>query len=74
VKILYAPDSGDTVHSDQPTRMLYVVSNVVRHGRAERGGWNPAGLAPGDYVVRVYAADWAGNVGVAGRDLAITIR
>jgi len=38
VKILYAPDSGDTVHSDQPTRMLYVVSNVVRHGRAERGG------------------------------------
>ncbi|MFA5963228.1 MAG: SMP-30/gluconolactonase/LRE family protein [Sphingomonas sp.] len=74
VKILYAPDSGDTVHSDQPTRMLYVVSNVVRHGRAERGGWNPAGLAPGDYVVRVYAADWAGNVAVSGRDLAIMIR
>jgi sugar lactone lactonase YvrE len=74
VKILYAPDSGDTVHSDQPTRMLYVVSNVVRHGRAERGGWNPAGLAPGDYVVRVYAADWAGNVAAAGRDLAVTIR
>lgn len=74
VKILYAPDSGDTVHSDQPTRMLYVVSNVVRHGRAERGGWNPAGLAPGDYVVRVYAADRAGNVAAAGRDLAITIR
>ena len=74
VKILYAPDSGDTVHSDQPTRMLYVVSNVVRHGRAERGGWNPAGLAPGDYTIRIYAADRSGNVASAGRDLPITIR
>jgi hypothetical protein len=74
VKILYAPDSGDTVHSDQPTRMLYVVSNVVRHGRAERGGWNPAGLEAGDYVIRIYAADRAGNVASIGRDLAITIR
>ena len=74
VKILYAPDSGDAVHSDQPTRMLYVVSNVVRHGRAERGVWNPAGLAPGDYTIRIYAADRAGNVAVAGRDLPITIR
>jgi sugar lactone lactonase YvrE len=74
VKILYAPDSGDTVHSDQQTRMLYVVSNVVRHGRAERVGWSPAGLAAGDYVVRVYAADRAGNVAAAGRDLPITIR
>lgn len=74
VKILYAPDSGDAVHSDQPTRMLYVVSNVVRHGRAERGGWNPAGLAPGDYTIRIYAADRAGNVAAAGRDVPITIR
>ena len=74
VKILYAPDSGDTVHSDQPTRMLYVVSNVVRHGRAERGGWNPAALAAGDYTIRIYAADRAGNVASGGRDLPITIR
>ncbi|MDB5708133.1 MAG: gluconolaconase [Sphingomonas bacterium] len=74
VKILYAPDSGDTVHSDQPTRMLYVVSNVVRHGRAERGGWNPAGLSPGDYTIRIYAADRARNVASRGRDLSITVR
>jgi sugar lactone lactonase YvrE len=74
VKILYAPDSGDTVHSDQPTRMLYVVSNVVRHGRAERGGWNPADLPPGDYTIRTYAADRNGNVAATGRDLPITIR
>jgi len=74
VKILYAPDSGDTVHSDQPTRMLYVVSNVVRHGRAERGRWNPAGLAAGDYTIRIYAADRAGNIASVGRDLPVTIR
>ncbi|MDB5708137.1 MAG: gluconolaconase [Sphingomonas bacterium] len=74
VKILYAPDSGDTVHSDQPTRMLYVVSNVVRHGLAERVGWDPAGLVAGDYVIRIYASDRAGNVATAGRDLLVTIR
>jgi sugar lactone lactonase YvrE len=73
-KIVYAPASGDTVHSDQPTRMLYVVTNIVRHGRAEPGGWNPAGLPPGDYTIRIYATDRAGNVALNGRDLAITIR
>jgi hypothetical protein len=74
VKILYAPDSGDTVHSDQPTRILYVVSNVVRHGRAERGGWDPARLAAGDYAIRGYAADRTGNVASTGRELSVTIR
>jgi hypothetical protein len=73
-KIAYAPASGDAVHSDQPTRMLYVVTNNVRHGRAEPGGWNPAGLPPGDYTIRIYAADRAGNVASSGRDLAITTR
>jgi DNA-binding beta-propeller fold protein YncE len=73
-KIAYAPASGDTVHSEQRTRFLYVVSNVIRHGRAERVGWNPATLPRGDYTIRIYAADHAGNVAVGGRDLPITIR
>jgi sugar lactone lactonase YvrE len=73
-KIAYAPASGDAVHSDQPTRMLYVVTNIVRHGRAELGGWDPAGLAPGDYTIRIFAADRAGNVASSGRDLSIRIR
>jgi sugar lactone lactonase YvrE len=73
-KIAYAPASGDAVHSDQPTKMLYVVTNIVRHGRAEPGGWNPTGLPPGDYTIRIYAADRAGNVASGGRDLSITIR
>ena len=73
-KTIYAPDSGDTVHSDQRTRFLYVVTNYARHGRVSQGGWNPAGLAAGDYTIRVYAADRAGNVALNGRDLPITIR
>jgi hypothetical protein len=73
-KVAYAPASGDTVHSDQRTRFLYVVTNVVRNGRASPGGWNPAEVAPGNYTIRIHAADRAGNVAMAGRDLPITIR
>jgi len=72
-KIAYAPASGDTVHSDQHTRFLYVVSNIVRHGRAEPVGWNPADLPRGEYTIRVYAADHAGNVAASGRDLPIVV-
>ncbi|OYY89407.1 MAG: hypothetical protein B7Y45_12345 [Sphingomonas sp. 28-66-16] len=73
-RIAYAPASGDAVHSDQRTRFLYVVSNHIRHGRAAPGGWDPADLPPGDYTIRIYAADRAGNVASSGRDLPITIR
>ncbi|WBH15035.1 NHL repeat-containing protein [Sphingomonas radiodurans] len=73
-KIIYAPASGDSVHSDQRTRMLYVVSNWGRHGQTQKRGWNPAGLTAGDYVIRIFAADRMGNVAKAGRDRPITIR
>ena len=73
-KIAYAPASGDSVHGAEQTRFLYVVTNRVRAGRAETIGWRPDGLAPGDYVVRVLAADYAGNEATLGRDLPITIR
>ncbi len=73
-KIAYAPASGDAVHSEQPTRFLYVVTNRVRDGQAQTGGWQPDGLPPGDYVVRILAADYAGNAAVEGRDLAISVR
>jgi hypothetical protein len=73
-KFAYAPDSGDTVHSDQQTRFLYVVTNRVRGGRAETVGWRPADLPPGDYTLRIIAADYAGNQAVDGRDVAIIVR
>jgi hypothetical protein len=30
-------------------------------------------LAPGDYILRIYAADYAGQVATEGRDLAIRV-
>lgn len=74
VKIIYAPASGDAVHSAQATRFLYVVTNRLRDGHTETGGWNPAELTPGDYTVRILAADYAGNQAMAGRDLPISVR
>ena len=73
VQVAYARDSGITVYGSATTRFLYVVTNVVRDGAARTGSWNPAPLSPGDYVVRIYAADFSGNVALAGRDLPIRI-
>ena len=73
VKLAYAEGSGITVYGSKATRFLYQVTNTVRDGVARSGSWNPAGLAPGDYTIRILAADYAGNVALAGRDLAITI-
>jgi sugar lactone lactonase YvrE len=73
-KIAYAPESGETVHGARETRFLYVVSNRVRGGHAEIVGWRPADLPPGDYTLRVYAADYVGNEALDGRDLQVTVR
>ncbi|MGZ8294137.1 MAG: gluconolaconase [Telluria sp.] len=73
VKVAYAADSGITVYGSDATRFLYVVTNMVRDGAAREGGWDPAGLAPGDYTIRIFAADYAGNTASSGRDLAITV-
>lgn len=74
VKLAYAPSSGDTVHGNAETRFLYVVTNRVRDGVAEPGAWRVAGLAPGDYTLRIYAADFAGNVATTGRDLSVHVQ
>jgi len=74
VKLAYADKSGITVYGSARTRFLYVVTNTVRDGQARSGGWDPAALAPGDYTIRVFAADYVGNEALAGRDLPITVR
>jgi len=74
VKVAYADNSGITVYGSAATRFLYVVTNSVRDGRAAAGSWDPAPLAPGDYTIRILAADFAGNEALAGRDLAITVQ
>lgn len=74
VKVAYADKSGITVYGNATTRFLYVVTNTVRDGAAASGSWDPAALAPGDYTIRIFAADFAGNEALAGRDLAITVQ
>jgi sugar lactone lactonase YvrE len=73
VKIAYADSSGITVYGSATTRFLYVVTNVVRDGRAHADTWRTSALPPGDYVLRIIAADYAGNEARTGRDLPITI-
>ncbi|MES2069616.1 MAG: gluconolaconase [Pseudomonadota bacterium] len=73
VKIAYAESSGVTVHGSAETRFLYVVTNTVRDGLAKTGAWHTAELPAGDYIVRIFAADYAGNVAKSGRDLPVTI-
>ena len=46
---------------------------AVRHGRAERGLWDTSTLPPGDYTLRILAADFAGNEAVENRDVLVTI-
>ncbi|MDC8759891.1 gluconolaconase [Janthinobacterium fluminis] len=73
VKLVYAASSGITVHGNATTRFLYDVNNTLADGRVGPGAWHIAALAPGRYVLRILAADYAGNVALAGRDLALAI-
>jgi sugar lactone lactonase YvrE len=73
VKIAYAEGSGETVHGSAATRFLYVVTNTMRNGHAERGSWRAGQLPRGDYLIRISAVDYAGNMATAGRDLPITL-
>lgn len=73
-KIAYADQSGITVYGSQMTRFLYEVTNIVSHGQAMTGVWDTSQIPPGDYVLRIIAADFSGNEAEDGRDLLITIR
>jgi hypothetical protein len=73
VKLLYAENSGITVYGSKATVFAYAVNNTLHDGVALPGTWKVDGLEPGDYVLRVYAADFAGQVALEGRDLPITV-
>jgi DNA-binding beta-propeller fold protein YncE len=72
-KIAYAEESGITVYGSAATRFLYELTNTVRGGRAERGVWDASALAPGDYVLRVFASDFAGNTAEENRDVMLRV-
>lgn len=73
VKIAYADRSGITVYGSAATKFLYVVTNTVRDGRVAEGVWKTSELPPGDYLLRILAADFAGNQATDGRDLPVTV-
>ena len=73
VRLAYAGSSGITVYGSKATRFIYALTNRMVGGVAAPGNWHVAALAPGDYVLRILAADYAGNVAVQGRDLPITV-
>jgi sugar lactone lactonase YvrE len=73
VKAVYAPTSGITVYGSASTQFDYALNNRLRDGRIETGNWRIADLAPGEYLLRIHAADYAGQVAQNGRDLAFVI-
>ncbi len=72
-QVVYAPGSGIPAYGNQRTRFLYVVTNRLEGGIATHDTWDTTTLAPGDYTVRIHAADIAGNLAVARRDLPVTV-
>jgi sugar lactone lactonase YvrE len=72
-RLVYAPGSGIPVYGRRSTHFLYVVTNTLRGGVASPGAWDADALPPGDYILRILAADIRGNEAAANRDLLITI-
>ncbi|MGO1540052.1 MAG: NHL repeat-containing protein, partial [Luteimonas sp.] len=73
VKVAYAASSGITVHGAARTRFLYVANNRVRANELAIEHWQPSGLPPGDYIIRAFAEDAAGNQAVGPHDLPIRV-
>ncbi|XLZ71744.1 NHL repeat-containing protein [Massilia sp. SR12] len=73
VKVVYSADSGITVYGSKATRFTYALHSKLAQGEATPGKWKVSDLPPGDYTLRIHAADFAGNTAQAGRDLPLTI-
>jgi len=73
VKLVYAPNSGITVYGSKATHFAYAVNNRLQDGEVRAGSWQLGALAPGDYILRIHAADYAGLLALEGRDLPLVI-
>jgi hypothetical protein len=60
VLMVYAEGSGVSAYG-MPTKFKYIVTNLVRDGRAVAGVFRTSSLAAGNYLIRVIAEDRAGN-------------
>jgi sugar lactone lactonase YvrE len=73
VKLAFASESGITVYGSATTRFLYDITNIVRDGYDAPSVWNTSELPPGDYVLRIIAADFSGNEALSDRDFPIRV-
>jgi len=71
--LVYAPGSGIPFYRGGRTRFLYIVTDSFHEGVASAGWWDTTLLPPGDYTLRVWAADIFGNAALANRDVPVTI-
>ncbi len=60
VSKVFASGSGVSAYGT-PTRFKYIVTNRVRDGEAISGFLRASSLAPGNYIIKVIAEDYAGN-------------
>jgi hypothetical protein len=72
-RVLYDSGSGIPFYGTRRTRFLYVVTSTLRDGVASDDAWDAGTLPPGDYTLRILAADINGNEAIANRDVSITI-
>jgi sugar lactone lactonase YvrE len=69
VPLAYA--AGSKAGATGETIFAYVVTNVVRDRSATENFWHTSELPVGDYILRVFAADFFGNK--TTRDLAVRV-
>ncbi len=72
-RLVYAPGSGIPFYGRRVTRFLYIVTNRFQEGAATHGVLDLSSLAPGDYTLRIRAADVRGNEALANRDVLMTV-
>ncbi len=73
VKLLYAEKSGITVHGNASTRFLYNLTHDFHLGQTKSQLWAIKDLAAGEYTIRIFAYDYAGNQAVGKQDLRIQL-
>jgi sugar lactone lactonase YvrE len=72
-RLVYATGSGIPFYGSRRTRFLYAVTTTFRDGLAAAGVWDTTLLAPGNYTLRIHAADVRGNEALANRDVPVTV-
>ena len=70
---VYASGSGIPFFGRRSTRFLYAITTTLRDGVSSPGVWDTSTLPPGNYTLRVLAADIEGNQALTNRDVPVTV-